>query len=768
MSRLLCRHCGQPIPKSFLEQCKTEFCCSGCEMVFRFLSQNGLERYYELKEQLPSLSPVLPVSVSSDSFAFLDQLPYVPLVQFYLEGVHCAACLWLVEKVPRLLPGVKSSRLELGKNRATFEVDSTLKLSELASVLQNLGYKPHLIEGEAGINSLREKEDRRLLIQLGIAGAIAGNIMIFSVGLYTGASGQVAEFFRWLCFVLALPVVFYSAIPFYKATLAAVRLKTMSMDVPVAISVIVGFLMSTWHLIIGKPHIYFDCIAMLVFLLLSTRYFLRRVTFWAVDSSQLVHYLAPKFCERLDSISGRVDTVHTSKLSLGDTVRVGPGLPIPVDGRVVSGKSWVNMSAMTGESEPQPVQEESTVYCGTVNGNATLDICVERVGSSTRLGRLLVDIESSPQAHFVTLADHFSRYLLLGVSIVAVCLVVFFGAKGQFSEGLNRALALMVITCPCALAIATPLSFSIAVKRCASRGVLIKNSDCIEKINAVNTVIFDKTGTLTFGNLEVVKWLEEPNCPSFIKSAVWALEQESDHPVAGAIRRYLDVFQDDMLLVEAFEERVGLGVFGRVKGCDVFVGRGKEYVEVRCNDQLVVSIVLSDQIRPDTRTTLTSFRLAGFKTILASGDVKSTVQRVATELAFNPEQVFPIASPEFKTELVRAHSHVLMVGDGANDAAALLASDIGVAVHGSLEVSMRASDVYVLSPGIVPVWQFVQESFLAIRLIRFNLAISFVYNVSFIVLSVCGYVSPLVAAIVMPVSSLFVVLVSTSAFLKKI
>lgn len=798
---LHCLHCGRSNP----EPESSSFCCRGCAAVFEILNERGLARsYYQLKRSGVSVRGRVPAPLPAESYDYLDD-PKIQgeslgsesnrCLQFYLEGVHCVACVWLTEKIGDFVPHVKSVRLDLGNSVATVVLDEKGKFSEVASEFARLGYRPHYLkQGES--EQHQKRENRFQLIRLAVAGAATGNIMLMSVPLYTGLTGSFAELFRWLSFLIFLPVGFFSAWPFYQSALGALRSGQVSIDIPIVLGILLGAGASTYNLVSGSPHIYFDSLAPLVFLLLASRYALRRAQQMALNSTRLVQFLTPSWVRRWEAQRGEFRKVALDEAKVGDLIEVLPNELIPVDGVVTRGISTLNSSLLTGESLPTPVSVGGGVFAGTQNLDAPIEIKVTATGLSSRLGRILRQMEESltAKAPIVAAADRASRYFV--VAVVAVVTGVFLWWLPQdFNEALNRALALAIVTCPCALALATPLAVTQTLGRCARVGILIKGGDVLEKLARIKKVFLDKTGTLTTGCFEVLSWSAVPAALGIptqgdtdqqrrrvnhldLKGIVLALESQSVHPIARAFQKaFSDRLKEGPLpKVTEFKETLGVGVVGRIgacryeicqwKGSSEEVGQGLNLSEGGTRvalfeeGRLVAVAVLGDRLRADTQSAVQRLREAGLELRILSGDSKSAVRVVAESLGFQGNEWFAEVSPEKKAELVGSEPRAVMVGDGANDAVALARAYVGIAVHGGMEIAMRAADAYHSSPGVLPVYESVLASRETMRVIYRNFAFSFLYNILGATAAILGWMTPLAAALLMPASALTVYLSS--------
>lgn len=760
LSTTLCVHCGNPARGE-------QFCCLGCRAVYKLLNESGLGRYYEIRNETAKPGALKPATLSHDTYAYLDDAAFrakyarssaapaeACTMDFFLEGVHCAACLWLVEKLPALVSDVERSTLDLGKAVARVQLKAGGSFAPVARMLADLGYKPHAIEHDEQAEALLKHENRTWLVRMGVAGACAGNIMLLVIPSYSGLSGSLAMLFRWLSLALFLPVIFYSAVPFYKNAWASVRSRTISIDLPIVLAILFGALASVAHLPYENEHVYFDSLSALVFLLLASRYVLKRIQQNALQSSQLFQFLSPSFARRINRATGQLEEVAVSTLKAKDFINVDCGEILAADGTIAFGSGALNCALLTGESLPRSVGPGDKVFAGTVNEGAALQIEVEATGHDTRLGRILKQIENGnlKKAAIVTAADRTAKWFL--VSVVAAALAVIFLAP-TLSEGFSRALALAIVTCPCALALATPLTMTVALGKASRNGILVKGAETLEKIYHAGEIALDKTGTLTNGHFEVLSWHEEPG-QAPLKQVVYALERRSKHPVARALVKYLDgTVQDPEIL--SHKETIGQGVEGRVDGSlyeikPLRAGLGTSVGFYR-DGALVGQARLGDRPRADAAASVAALGRLGLDTYVVSGDNRSAVAEVAAELGIAPARAIAEATPETKRQFVEAHPRALMIGDGANDAPALSTAYVGVAVQGSMEVSLRAADVYITRAGVAPVLALVEIARETMKTIHRNFAFSLFYNLAGGLAAATGHVTPLFAALLMPLSA---------------
>ncbi|MDR3608587.1 MAG: heavy metal translocating P-type ATPase [Oligoflexia bacterium] len=783
-----CLHCGLPS--------SGRFCCKGCEWVYSLLQEKGLSDFYRIRDRGRSIrksGPALVREDNTDLYGHLDDPAFVALyatpaegdsgdriMQFYLEGVHCTACVWLTEKVATWVPGAKSVRLDLGHAVATVRMSATGSFAQVAREFAKIGYRPHPVRQDDSLR-LETRENRRALIRLAIAAAASGNIMLLAISIYAGATGAFAKSFEWISFGLCFPVATYCAYPFYRSAWAALRSNALSIDIPIALGLLVAFFASVASLAIGSHHVYFDTVSALVFLLLSSRYVLRKTQQEALHASRLVHFLTPSWARRKvaspdpssAAANDRFEEVKTDDLHEGDRILVLAGECFPVDGVVRQGISTLNCSLLTGESRHELAQPGSLIFAGTLNQQSPLEIEVRAGASATRLSQILRSMEESltRKAPIVAFTDSISRiFVLVSLALVAVAFAVGWHFGGV-NEAISRALAMAIVACPCAFAFATPLALSVTMGRCAKEGILIKGADTLEKLARVDSVMLDKTGTLTTGDFEVLDWASN-DLPTL--QAVRAIESRSAHPIAQAICRYLarrQITSDESIRIEDFREEIGRGVSARVNG-DLYALRsaGDSGAENEDTTQVVIEkngkpidrILLGDALRKDARKSVLALKRMGLRVGILSGDRRPAVLKVAKEIQIDPENAISSATPESKSELIQTLPFGLMVGDGANDAVALAAAYVGVAVHSGMEISMRAADVYQCQAGVAPIVRLITVARETVRVIHRGFAFSLVYNALGTVAAISGKVNPLFAAILMPLSALTLFASSTA------
>lgn len=805
-----CTHCGLPVPEGLIvgERQQAQFCCNGCRAVYQIMSENGLEGFYGLRDRTGGAPRGVAVEegdlVGAEAYAHYDDPTFLDdharadgeqrTIDLYADGVHCAACVWVMERLPQVMPGVAEASLSLADQRLRIRWDpEAVSLGKIGGFLHRLGYATHPL-GEAA-DAARRAARRGALIRLAVAFALAGNTMLLAAAMYAGGDtieAPMARFFEWLSLGLAIPAVTYGAWPFYQGALSGLRVGRPHMDLPVSLGLLAGFFASAYATVTDSGHVYFDSVTVLVFLLLLGRYLQSRGQQAAMTGTELMTALTPGTAWRLTEGEGGARSFVAAPVNAlvpGDRVRVRAGEICPVDGRVAEGQTHVDASLLTGESRPVPAMPGAPVYAGTVNVDDEIVIEVESSGASTRLGRLaaLVDQADPHRAPVVRLAD---RIAGLFVSVV-LGLAVAGGVTWAFIDPdriFDVVVSLLVVSCPCALGLATPVALAVARGRAARAGILIRSTTALERLVHIERVVLDKTGTLTEGQLAVADVCWAPGADAAREGAhIEALERRSSHPAARAVARWaLGQMAEGAvpLPVAEVQEQPGKGIQGVVAGrrlvigrlgwadvregaavalpsamqaaADAALSRGDSVVLAVADGAPVAALIMRDQIRQDTPAALDRMRAMGLSLAVESGDHPQVVAEIASRLGIG--EAVGGASPEDKAAAVTGASALTaMVGDGINDAPALRQAEVGIAIAGGAEAALQVADVYLTRPGLATVADVFEGARRTFKIIRRNLAFSLVYNVLFATLALTGHITPLAAAILMPISSLTVV-----------
>ncbi len=790
--RLTCAHCSSDVPEGLFSgsEADLQFCCAGCRTAFAILSEHGLDGYYAMSDRRDA-----PVRASDRSYEEFDHEAFRELyvhrtpdglsrVELYLEGVHCASCVWLVERVPMLLPGVVRAELNVRRSLARVEWDeNAIPLSAVARGLDRLGYAPHPFRGVRA-EEVRRREDRAMLGRVGIAGAIAMNVMLAAIAMYsgwpTGIEAEYQRLFRWASLVLTTITIAWPGRIFLTGAIAALRTRSLHMDVPIALALVVGLVRGAVNTVSDSGPIYFDGLATLVFALLAGRYLQQRGQRAAADSAELLYSLSPTAARVVedDGTGERVRELPAAALLPGMLLDVRAGDTLAADGFVETGESTLDLSLLTGESLPESVAVGSIVYAGTVNLTSPFRLRVTRAGETSRLASILRQVEDGEQrrAPVVKLADRLAgRFVAAVLVLAAITVAVWWGRDPALA--VDHAIALLIVTCPCALALATPLAVSVAVGRAARTGILVKGGDALEQLARPGTILLDKTGTVTQARTALEWW----DGPAWVRPLVLGLEGGSRHPLAEGFRRaWPDV---TAALATDTSHVMGGGIEGRVDGSFVVIGSpafvrqratGREAmgapeqlaltpVLIAVDGEVVAAAGFGDPLRLDAAASVELLRARGWHVRLLSGDAPAVVVAAGHNLGIPAEDCIGGAAPEEKARVVRETARggrVVMVGDGVNDAAAIAAASVGIGVHGGAESSLATADVYLSTPGLSPLVRLVEGSERTMHVIRRNIAFSLAYNVVAAGLAIAGVLNPLVAAILMPASSLTVVLAS--------
>ncbi len=783
-----CFHCGLPVPagthfSALVDGAPRALCCHGCEAVAQAIVAAGLGDYYRhrttpsrraeelVPEQLRSLE--LYDRAELQRGLVRDAGGVVREASLILEGITCAACVWLNERHVGALPGVLGFRVNYSTHRAQLRWDDArIGLGEVLKAIAAIGYTAHPFD-PGRQEALQKQERARALRRLAVAGLGAMQVMMLAFSLYAGdwygMDEGLRHFFRWVSLSITVPVIAYSGWPFIASAWRDARLGRLGMDMPITLAIVIATVASGWHTWRGEHEVYYDSVTMFVFLLLAGRFLEMNARHRAAQVSEELVRMLPATATRLDA-AGCESVVAVAELAPGDRVRVRPGEAVPADGTVLEGASSVDESLLSGESLPRAKARGDALVGGSVNVESPLLMRVERVGAETTLSAIvrLLDRAQSEKPRIATLADRIAGGFVAAQLAIAAAV----GAWWWLNEP-ERAfaivLAILVVTCPCALGLATPAAITAATGSLTRAGLLSTRGHALERLARATHVVFDKTGTLSHGRLRLVEvWpvagLGRDDCLELAA----ALERGSEHPVGRAL---LDAAQGRLA---AFDVRntPGVGIVGVVGGRRLRVGKPAPDEASPASDDTALWVVLrderdaplawfqlADQLRADARATVAALEALGLEVWLLSGDRPQAVARVAAELGIRHAAGGLL--PEGKLERLRAlqagGAVVAMVGDGVNDAPVLAAASVSVAMGSGTQLAQASADMVLLAPQMGTLVQGVRTARKTLAIIRENLGWSLLYNLLALPLTVAGWVTPWMSAIGMSLSSLLVV-----------
>lgn len=788
-----CFHCGQPVPKNAnypirYRQRAEPACCRGCQAVAQTIIDSGQEAYYEHRTALPP--------TPRDAQAELEKLGLydLPGIQqsfvraepenireaaLILENIVCAACVWLNERHLSQLPGVLSVDINYATRRARVRWDNArLKLSDILRAIQEIGYVAHPFDASKQDEIFR-KERNAAIKRLAIAGLGMMQVMMYALPAYTADPSEmtpdIVALMRWASLILTIPVIFYSAWPFFLGAWKDLKRKTLGMDVPVALGVGSAFLASIWATFTQQGDVYYDSVNMFIFLLLTGRFLELNARRRSAQAAEELVKLIPAVATRLPAWPARTEeVVPAARLAPGDFVLIKPGESIPADGKLVEGTTSVVESMLTGESEPRARKPGEMLTGGTLNQQSPVVMEVEKTGEETRLSAIvrLLDRAQSEKPRLGRIADRaaswFVGLLLLLTVIIAVVWYVIDPAKVFWIT-----VSILVVTCPCALGLATPAALTAATGRLTKLGLLTTRGHALETLAQITDIVFDKTGTLTRGKLALlaVEPAEGYSSEIVLRMAA-SLEAASEHPIAEAIKR---AAIHPVQSAESPVNHPGEGVEGVIDGKPYRLGKpafagvvlpettshpAATWLALTGPDGLAGWLVLGDEIRGDATDAIASLKSQGIRVHLLSGDNCSAVERVASSLGI--DQVRAEALPDDKLAYVKALQSegriVAMVGDGINDAPVLAQAQVSIAMGEGTDVAQAAADMVMLGNRLRALSDGVDIARKTRAIIHQNLAWALGYNLIAIPLAALGHVTPWIAGIGMSASSLLVVL----------
>jgi Cu2+-exporting ATPase len=701
-----------------------------------------------------------------------------------LEGITCAACVWLNERHIAALPGVLDVKVNYATHRARVKWDnSRIQLSQILEAVHNIGYVAHPYD-PSHQERLIENERRALLKRLGVAAVLGMQIMILAVSMYAGdfygMEPEFRSFFSWISLGITLPILFFSAAPFFRAAWRDLTHWQTGMDVPVSLGISIAFAGSAWATWQQTGHVYYDSVAMFVFFLLTARYFELVARKRAAEAGQALVHAAPAVATRLGADNDNEETVTVTELVAGDRVLVLPGDTVPADGEVIEGHSSVDESLLTGESDPIGKQTGDRVIGGSINFESPLVIRVTSTGEDTVLASILrlLDRAQTEKPAVSQLADRTAAWFVLGVLVLASIAAVYWW-QHEPARWLPILVSVLVVTCPCALSLATPTALTAATGGLTRLGLLVTRGHALETLARANHFIFDKTGTLTLGKLRVleIRPLAGDDEATLLNTAA-ALESRSEHPIARAIRTAATV----KLTVTKAESTPGGGVTGEIDGETWWLGNinfirqqtggvidentiatlqagGRTVVWLANRTGVQAGIMLGDELRPGAAELVRYLQSTGKQVTLLTGDHELAAHAVASHLGI--ADTHWDQTPDTKLAYVRTLQQdgeiVAMIGDGVNDAPVLAGAQLSIAMGSGAHIAAANADMLLLSqqlPHLVTATQVAKKT---MAIIRQNLVWAVMYNLVALPLAATGYVAPWMAAIGMSASSLLVV-----------
>jgi len=797
-----CYHCGQGIPDDTdlhvaIDGSDRAMCCLGCQAVARSIVDSGLADYYRNRDALPDapreampdeLGKLLLYDHTEFQKSFVRALgEHEREASLILEGITCAACIWLNEQHLSRLPGVTGVDINYATRRARVRWDdSRLKLSAILSAVAAIGYRAYPYD-TARSEALAKQERRTALWRLFVAGFGMMQVMMYAIPVYLAGDGDmtadIAQLLRWAGCILTVPVVFYSAAPFFRNAWRDLRLLRVGMDVPVALGIGAAFGASVWATLTGRGEIYFDSVAMFVFFLLGGRYMEMMARQRAVGVTEALTKLLPALASRLPHYpeSRDAEQVLAADLRHGDVVLVKPGESIAADGVVLEGESSADESLLTGESRPVGKRSGDPLTAGAVNRESPLVMRVEQVGEETRLSAIvrLMERAATEKPRIVEITDRIAGHFVAALLLVAAVVAVVWWSIDP-GKALWITVSVLVVTCPCALSLATPVALTVASGALARAGLLVTRGHAIEALAKADHVVFDKTGTLTRGRMRLLETRVLGNLPEAqCLSLAAALESVSEHPLSVALVEASTGVPDS---VEMPRNIPGNGVSGEWQGREVRVGR-PEWVAAlhgepmpRLGSDLLdendTAIALADtsgwlavfrigdELRPEAADLVADLKAAGCAVSLLTGDAPAAARCVAEQLGIDDVRagVSPQGKHAFVQHLQQMGKTVAMVGDGVNDAPVLAQAHVSVAMGGGAALARAQADFVLLSEHLDPLRRGLSISRRTMQVVRQNLIWSAVYNFVALPLAMSGFVTPWMAGIGMSGSSLLVVL----------
>ncbi len=783
-----CIHCGEDCGSYPVIWEGKAFCCDGCKAVYQIINENKLGHYYKMYDG-PGVRIEEDDAVFGDKYAFLDteeiasrfitfRQGKIVKAEFYIPVIHCSSCIWLLENLSRLNPAILQSSVHFVRKRLFVSFDeSQISLRKLVELIASLHYAPDLSQNE-NEHDARVKAGRKLLYKIGVAGFAFANIMLMSLPDYLDTANDLSPEFRqmfsYMNLLLALPVFFYSASDYLLSAWKNLKHKVINIDMPVSLGMLALFSQSVFEIATATGTGYMDSLSGFVFFLLVGKWYQNK-TYQALSFERDFKSYFPVAVSKINQ-DGTSENIPLEKVKPDDVILLRNKEIIPADGELLSDEASINYSFVSGESRPVRVQKGEEVFAGGRQIGNAIRVCIKKDVEQSRLTQLWNQktTEGKEDGRLQNLTDQISKYFTMVIILIAIITAVVWYFIDPARAILNFT-AVLIVACPCALALTLPFTFGNTMRFFGKAGFFLKKTDVVEKLYRSNAVVFDKTGTITKNEAFRVSFVGA-DLSAGKKQKIKTLSQQSVHPLSIAISRFLSEMPEqgtegdpiDGMLTD-YREITGRGLVGSIDGDEIrtgsaeFVDAGEESPEsarvyVSINKNVLGYFRIENEYRPGLDQLVQYFKKLKWPVYVLSGD--HDAERGALEKIFDADKLFFRQSPVQKRDFVRAlqkESKVLMIGDGLNDAGALAESYVSVSIADNVFQFSPASDAILRSQEFGRLPAFINFTHISLNIVRLSFVISFMYNIAGLYFAVCGMLSPVIAAILMPLSSVSVV-----------
>jgi Cu+-exporting ATPase len=763
---------------------KNYFCCKGCQGVYHLLKNDGLDSFYDKRKNFKISPPIK----TDDDLARFDlntfQKIYVKDTQdgykqinLIIQGIHCSACVWLNEKVLYQTDGIIEANINFTNYKATIVWDnSKLKLSQIIQKIQAIGYDAYPYDKTTS-NKKATKDKRDFFIKMMVAVFASINIMMLGVakysGFFTGIDKDILSLVHWGELVLTTPVLFYSGAIFFKGAYYGVKNRIINMDFLVISGASITYIYSLYVMFSGYGHSYFDSVTMIITFVLVGKYL---EVLGKKSASDTLDTIKSQLPSETTVIKNNQKTILSpDEVQIGDIIELKAGEKASVDGVVISGQSTFDQSSLSGESIPIDKKIDDKIISGTLNLDGVILYKATKDYEHSTLNSIVNIIEDSlnSKSDIENKTNELSKYFSITIlSIAILSFISWYFFSGDFEKSLIILISVIVIACPCALALATPIASLVGIGQLAKKRLLFKEAKYLQTLAQTDILVLDKTGTITKGNLKVKN--QSLNLDKKQLNLLYSLVSSSNHLVSIAIKKYLQNNFTNLTLLnlQNTKQLPSFGMEATFDDVKIFGGKlqdGKDYANTvfhfTIDDKTISTFLLEDEVKKDAKEILQYFKKQNIKIVLATGDNQKVTKQIANEVGIDDFRAN--MTPQDKSNLIeklkKDNKIVVMVGDGANDALALAKAHIGIVMKGGSDMSIAISDIVILDNSLSGLKNSIKISKKTYSLIKQNLTISLIYNIITIPLAIAGFVIPLVAALSMSLSSLLVVLNSLRA-----